>query len=96
MRQTEYIKFLDQDSNIISKDKAVRSRVSKARGVEEKLNVNLDYIVIDDDRMFDLLINIKNELSDSNGAKQNAVRKYYIFVNNREFPTLANYLRNKK
>lgn len=96
MRQTEYIKFLDQDSNIISKDKAVRSRVSKARSVEEKLNVNLDFIVIDDDRMFDLLINIKNELSDSNGAKQNAVRKYYIFVNNREFPSLANYQRDKK
>jgi hypothetical protein len=96
MRQTEYIKFLDQDNNIISKDKAVRSRVSKARGVEEKLNVNLDDVVIDDDRMFDLLINIKNELSDSNGAKQNAVRKYYIFVNNREFPSLAKYQRNKK
>lgn len=46
--------------------------------------------------MFDLLVTIKDEFSDSNGAKQNAVRKYYTFVNNRIFPTLDNYQKSNK
>ncbi len=96
MREEEFTKFLNQDNNIISKDKAVKSRLSKARSVEKKFNIDLDYIVKDDNRMFDLLVKIKDEFSDSNGAKQNAVRKYYTFVNKRTFPTLDNYQKSNK
>lgn len=96
MREEEFTKFLDQDSDIVSKDKAVRSRISKARGVEKKFNIDLDNIVKDDDKMFDLLVKIKNELGDSNGAKQNAVRKYYVFANNKVFPSMANYQKDNK
>ena len=96
MREEEFTKFLDRDDNISNKDKAVKSRLSKARRVEEKCSVDLDYIVKDNTRTYDLLVKIKNELSDYNGAKQNAVRKYFIFVNNREFPSLANYQKNLK
>ena len=95
MRKTEFTRFLEQDNAITSKEKAVGSRISKAKCVEEKFDVNLDYVVKDDNKMFDLLMKIKNELSDSNGAKQNAVRKYYTFVNNSVFPSLINY-QNKK
>lgn len=96
MREEEFTKFLNQDSDIVSKDKAVRSRISKARSVENKFNIDLDNIVKDDDKMFDLLVKIKNELGDSNGAKQNAVRKYYAFTNNKIFPSIANYKKSNK
>lgn len=96
MREEEFIKFLDQNNDIVSKDKAVRSRLSKARSVEKKFNIDLDYIVRDDNRMFDLLVKIKDEFGDSNRANQNAVRKYYTFVNNRIFSSLANYQKSNK
>lgn len=91
MREEEFAKFLINDNQINSKDKAVRSRISKARLVEERFNVNLDQIVKDDKKVYDLLIRIKEELKDNNGAIQNSVRKYYIFVNKTAFPTLSKY-----
>jgi len=91
MRDRDFERYLSQDENITSKVKAVNTRVSKARSVEEKLSVNLDEIVRDDELTFRLLLRIKTELNDNNGSYQNAVRKYYTFINNKEFPTIAEY-----
>ena len=93
MRDAEFAKYLDADANIKSKDKAVRSRMTKARKVEQYFNVSLDSVVADDNKMFDILCRIKKELNDSNGAISNALRKYYLFANGREFPKLSNYRR---
>jgi hypothetical protein len=93
MRDAEFAKYLDADANIKSKDKAVRSRMTKARKVEQYFNVSLDSVVADDNKMFDILCRIKKELNDSNGAISNALRKYYLFANGREFPKLSDYRR---
>lgn len=93
MRDAEFAKYLDADANIKSKDKAVRSRMTKARKVEQHFNVSLDSVVADDNKMFDILWRIKKELNDSNGAISNALRKYYLFANGREFPKLSDYRR---
>ncbi|MFT8319633.1 MAG: hypothetical protein ABF649_01870 [Bacillus sp. (in: firmicutes)] len=91
MREKDFEKFLVNDGKIDSKDKAVRSRLSKARKVEVEFHVNLDEIVRDDVKMYETLKRIKRELIDSNGSIQNALRKYYIFINQNEFPTLSQY-----
>lgn len=91
MREEESGRFLVEDSRIESKDKAVRSRVSKTRKVEVEFHVNLDNIVRDDDKMYETLKRIKRELTDSNESIQNALRKYYIFINRNEFPPLNQY-----
>ncbi|WP_223593640.1 hypothetical protein [Neobacillus bataviensis] len=47
MKEEQFIRFLSNESSIESKDKAVKSILSKARKVEKSFNVNLDLIVID-------------------------------------------------
>ncbi len=91
MREEEFRRFLLDDPQIESKVKAVSSRRSKARSVEDSFNLDLDNYVNDDMKLYNLLIRIKDELHDSNGAKQNAVRKYYQFVTGREFPRLSQF-----
>ncbi|MDD4402048.1 MAG: hypothetical protein PHI24_09295 [Desulfitobacteriaceae bacterium] len=91
MREAEFAKYLDADPNITSKDKAVRSRMTRARKIEQHFNITLDSIVADDNKMFDILCRIKKELNDSNGTISNALRKYYLFANGREFPKLSDY-----
>lgn len=93
MRDAEFVKYLDADANITSKDKAVRSRMTKARKIEQHFNIFLDSVVADDNKVFDILCRIKKELNDSNGAISNALRKYYLFANGREFPKLSDYQR---
>ncbi|MGS2778342.1 hypothetical protein ACVBAX_13330 [Robertmurraya sp. GLU-23] len=95
MREEQYMKFLLKDESINSKDKAVRSRISRARKVERELKINLDHVVCNDDAMFETLLMIKEKLKDK-GNLQNTVRKYYTFVNNKEFPSLLRYKRTTK
>ncbi|KZM58694.1 hypothetical protein A3Q36_01880 [Geobacillus stearothermophilus] len=93
MREEEFRRFLMNDSNIKSKVKAVHSRVAKALRVERELNVNLDDIMKNDEAMYHLLLQIQERLNDKlyHNAYQNAVRKYYLFVNGKEFPRLRRY-----
>ncbi len=91
MRESNFASFLVQDSNIESKDKAVRTRISKAKKVEDTFHISLDTIVKNDEDMYQTLKRIQLEFGDKNGAIQNAVRKYYIFINNKPFPTLSQY-----
>jgi len=94
MREAEFENFLNADSNIVSKTKAVRSRVSKARMIERHFNISLDSIVSDNDKMYDILVRIKQEMKDTNGNISNALRKYYQFANGRVFPALSQYQRD--
>jgi hypothetical protein len=77
--------------------KAVTSRVAKALYVERELKVNLDSVVKNDEEMYRLLLQIQEELNDRHyhNVHQNAVRKYYLFVNGKEFPRIKQYERTR-
>jgi len=92
VREQEFENYLLLDDNIVSKVKAVRSRVNKARMIERHFDTSLDYIVSDDKRMYESLLKIKAEMKDTNGNLSNALRKYYHFANNKVFPTLGAYV----
>lgn len=91
MREREFAEYLNKDPNIKSKVKAVNSRLSKVRLVERQFETSLDSIVVDDNLMFQTLCRIKNEMNDNNGNISNAVRKYYLFSNGKDFPLLSQW-----
>jgi len=91
MRETEFESYLLADKKIVSKEKAVRSRISKGRMIEKHFSMSLDSIVNDDDNTYDALLRIKAEMKDQNGTVSNALRKYYAFANNKAFPALSEY-----
>jgi hypothetical protein len=91
VREREFENYLLEDENIVSKVKAVRSRVNKARMIERHFDTSLDFIVSDDKRMYESLLRIKAEMNDINGNISNALRKYYHFANGVLFPTLSGY-----
>lgn len=91
MRESDFETYLTEDGNIKSKTKAVNSRLSKARLIERQFDICLDTIVSDDEKMFETLVRIKQEMKDTNGNVSNALRKYYEFSNGKRFPTLAEY-----
>lgn len=95
MREQEFENYLLEDKNIVSKVKAVRSRVNKARMIEKHFSISLDQIIADDHRMYDALIKIKAEMNDTNGNLSNALRKYYLFANGVPFPTLLDYKKGR-
>lgn len=91
MREEEFQNYLREDVNIISKDKAVCSRVKKARMIERHFGISIDYIVSNNKRMYEFLIRIENELKDTNGGISNALQKYYHFINRVLFLKLLDY-----
>ncbi|MCL2235214.1 MAG: hypothetical protein FWB98_02100 [Defluviitaleaceae bacterium] len=93
MLESQFEKYLIGDANITSKTKAVNSRMSKARAVEEYLSESLDVIVQDDMKMYDALRRIKQNMNDGNGSYSNSLRKYYSFKNKHEFPRIVDFER---
>ena len=91
MRESDFENYLLDDNKIVSKTKAVRSRLNKARMIERHFKKSLDAIVSDDAITYNTLLRIKAEMKDTNGNISNALRKYYHFINNKMFPTLAEY-----
>ncbi len=91
-RESEFENFLLREKTINSQ-KAVVSRMSKARKAEGILGHELDFIVADDDLMYDSLIALKPHEDPAHTPMQNAVRKYYKFQNGKEFPQLRYYKR---
>lgn len=83
------------NKDIVSKDKAVISRISKALKIERDLKVNLDSIVMDDEKTYKLLLQVREQMNEQNGVYQNSVRKYYLFVNGKEFPRISTYEKNR-
>lgn len=90
--ESEFETFLMQEKTINSK-KAIASRMSKARKAETILGRQLDTIVSDDDLMYDALVALKPHEDPAHAPVQNAVRKYYKFVNGKDFPQLRHYKR---
>lgn len=70
---------------------AVKSRMSRANKAEELSGDDLDSVVGDDERMYEVLLKIRDH--DNNGNLQNAVRLYYEYRNGRKFPRLLDYER---
>lgn len=70
-------------------DKAVATRMSRARKAEELLDCTLDFAVSSDRRMYECLLTLRRH--DTNGGYQNALRWYYFARNKREFPRLKSY-----
>lgn len=89
MNITGFENFLIQQSSVTSKTKAVQSRVAKASKVERDLKIDLDVIVKDDQLTHEILLRI--EMNELNGVYQNAVRKYYEYLNGRKFPQLRHF-----
>jgi len=96
MDEIKFEGFLTEDTGIISKYKAVRTRLSKARAVEKCLNTDLDSIVSSDDKMYKALLSINKLMNNCNGAYSNALRKYYLFRKNKEFPRISDYEKMNK
>ena len=91
MRESDFEQYLLDDNGIVSKTKAVRSRLNKGRMIERHLGVSLDEIVNDDNKTYKALLRIKEEMKDVNGTLSNALRKYYMFINSKAFPALSEY-----
>ncbi len=72
-------------------EKAVTSRLGKARKAEEILGNELDDIVNDNDFTFDALKKLKEHENSAHSPLSNALRKYYKFINEKEFPRLKQY-----
>ena len=84
MDKIGFKKSLEEDTNIISKVKAVNSRISKALMVEKEFSVDLD-IVVRDELLMTQLLNAITASFDTHAVKGNAVRKYYKFINGKRF-----------
>jgi len=91
MLESEFENFLIRETTISSKDKAVRTRMSKARAVEKVLCQSLDSIVVDDEKMYKALVDININMNNGNGAYSNSLRKYYTFKTGEIFPTILAY-----
>jgi hypothetical protein len=91
MRETEFRKYLEQDEGISSTVKSVNSKVGKALIVERELNIDFDNFINDEEKVYRLLLQVKVGLNDIqyHGVYQNVVRRYYKFIHNEEFPSLA-------
>ena len=92
MLEKEFERFLENDPKLTGKN-GIPFRLSKGRKAEEVLGVSLDTIVANDDSMYDALMKLKPLENPAHNPMQNALRKYYIFKNNREFPRLNQYKR---
>lgn len=90
IRERDFEIFLSHEPSITS-DKAVASRMVKARKAEDILGKSLDVVVSDDDTMYESLIELQSHEDPAHTPMQNAVRKYYKFTHEREFPRLKNY-----
>ena len=82
--------YLTKDPAITSRG-AVEKRMSEAAKAEEILGKSLDAVVRDDDLMYESLIELQKHENPAHNPMQNAVRKYYKFVNEKEFPQKRHY-----
>ena len=91
MLEFEFERFLREDTNIRSKEKAVATRLSKGRKKEKMFSKSLDSIVKTEKGMFEMLKQINQTMPNSNGNYSNALRKYYEFKNGRKFPKIRDF-----
>lgn len=92
MQEDGFRAFLERPENKLTEN-GVAFRMSKARKAMEYLGTDLDEVVSDDDAMYDALVELQKYEDPKHNPMQNALRKYYIFRNGREFPQLRYYKR---
>lgn len=90
MREQQFEIFLSNERTIKS-HKAVASRIAKGKKAEAILGLDLDTIVANDDTMYESLVELGKHDSPEHAPLQNAVRKYYKFTHERQFPRLKDY-----
>jgi len=88
MQENGFRKFLEGNGLT---DKGVASRMSKAKSAEDILGYSLDAAVDTDEMMYQSIIKIQPHEDPKHNPIQNALRKYYIFKNGKEFPQLRYY-----
>ncbi len=76
---------LEEDENNLS-EKGINSRISKGKKAEEILGMDFDTVVSSDSTMLSALETLQKYEDPSHNPMQNALRKYYIFRNGKEFP----------
>ncbi len=81
---------LEADENNLTEN-GINFRISKGKRAEEILGMTLDEVVASDDKMFSALEELQNHEDPAHNPMQNALRKYYIFRNGKEFPRKKNY-----
>ena len=85
MDEIGFRKFLEDDKHGLTSG-GIFSRISKAKRAEEILEMDLDNVVSSDSTMLEALKKLQNYEDPAHNPMQNAVRKYYIFRNGKEFP----------
>lgn len=83
-----YVKFLESQ-NLSSAGIATRKRWLNI--AEEYLGKSVDAIVADDNEMYKALIKLQEVDNLAHAPRQNALRKYYLFKNGKEFPRLNRF-----
>ena len=77
-------------------EKAINSRVSRAVRAEDALGMDLDYVVSDDERMYRVLIKLRDSGLNRTDNLMNALRWYYRAINGKAFPRLTAYERGMR
>ena len=85
MDESGFRTSLEVDENNLT-DNGINFRISKGRRAEEILGMDLDDAVSSDAAMFSALKKLQDYENPAHNPMQNALRKYYIFRNGKEFP----------
>ena len=85
MLETEFRAFLESEGK---GEKAINTRISRLNKVENLLGKSADTAVDGDENMLSALRRIESSDTKSQPLS-NALRKYYLFKNKREFPRMA-------
>ena len=80
-------KNLEKDEKISSED-GIKSRISRIQNIEAKFGIDVDKAVKDDKIMLNALTIIKNSKVPRTDNYSNALRKYYLYENGKEFPKI--------
>ena len=90
MKEQAFEFYLKSDPKITS-ELGIKTRLRQANEAEAILKKPLDVVVADDDTMYEALLELQKHETSIRGQMQNALRKYYIFCNGKEFPRKKRY-----
>jgi len=88
-----YVEFLKSQGLSV---KGIATRKSKANDIGKITGKDLDIIVADDELMYQTILLLQGVDDSAHTPRQNALRKYYTFINGREFPRICEYERKRK
>ena len=92
MDMSGFVKFLQQQGLTPN---GINSRIRRIGSIEEILGADMDYVVSNDDRMYDALVKLQDHEDPKHNPMQNVLRKYYTFMRGKEFPRKSSYSRGR-